>query len=221
MKKILSILFILLLACSLTGCGEKPEPVEDPGQQTDDVSQQPEEVSVFGVQSGNDYANEFFGFVLKLDDDWIYYNEEEIAQVNQTANDNMGEAYQELQEGSKAITDMIAQNPEMGSNIVVTLERVSALQSRMLTVEKYYEILQEQMFEIYADSPLEIKDVKNNEVTFLEEQLPGLLIEESINGADLKQQILILKEGDYFLSFTISGQDESDFQDILDHFYPY
>ena len=102
MKKIISLLLVLVMAISISACsGEKSEkttpekPTEEATQEvsTEVITQEPieavesaEEFSL-GTVNGNVYTNEFIGIEFTADSDWKYKTDEEMAEVNKIAKD--------------------------------------------------------------------------------------------------------------------------------------
>ena len=102
MKKICIILAAMLLCLAVTACAEPAENAEAP--------------SLIGVTEGDTYENAMFGIGCKLEG-WTYSTAEEIAQINQVAEELLGEkAAEMLKQGASLIT-MLAKSPNALQNV--------------------------------------------------------------------------------------------------------
>ena len=102
MKKICIILAAMLLCLAVTAYAEPAETAEAP--------------SPVGVTVGDTYENAMFGIGCKLEG-WTYSTAEEIAQLNQVAEDLLGEkAAEMLKQGASLIT-MLAKSPNALQNV--------------------------------------------------------------------------------------------------------
>ena len=153
MKKVLSLLLVLVLLFTLMGC---------------DLFSQRELTR--GTIEENTYTNTFLGFSFTKPQMWKYSSDEEIAaMVNLGAEAVCGENFKETLEKSDSLCDMMAVDPMTSSSISVGYDNLKRNFTASMTVEEYVETVKKQyenVEDVEATFSEVLTEVKLGEITF-------------------------------------------------------
>lgn len=165
----LSLMSVLLILALLSGCGSDPSTASqssttgsDSSVAADDASASSQSSTASSDASGSDssstvlsrgawadnvYTNETANLKLTLPEGWVAATDEEIAAIMGISVDMLSEAGVPVSEEMldlQAITDLLIQNPETGSNLIVMFEKPVVV-GGSLTAEGYLEALAGQL----------------------------------------------------------------------------
>ena len=107
MKKLIVIMLCLMMMTSLIACSKSPSEGEVRGEQTTNEKTQEESEAEtsekefsLGETDGLVYENKFIGIGCTLEDNWSFYSDEEIMELNNYTADVAGEDYEKIMEGA-------------------------------------------------------------------------------------------------------------------------
>ena len=157
MKKILALVLIVAMVCSLSGCGLVGrilnkyinEPQSDINYEINELveatevseTQAEEKTFSLGTISGTTYESEFLSLGCSLSGDWTFYTDEEIKELNNMATDLAGEEYEKLMEQSTIVYDMMASSNDQLSSVNIVLEKSNEIAVSAFDLEKNGEII--------------------------------------------------------------------------------
>lgn len=163
MKKLIITLLSLALIFAFCACGNDDADIRGTiiGNDTDNVADttnnetadttadatvdtQPEEEGEdlsLGVNDGAVYESKFIGLGYALDEGWIFYNDDQIKELNNITSSLAGEEYEEIIKNATLIYDMYATDAEMLNNININLEKVDHIQLIALDIAANFELI--------------------------------------------------------------------------------
>ena len=149
MKKTAAMLMaIWMLALMLTACGQQaPEQTGgsvEPGAAQDqsvagqvDASQPDEEELEMGSVNGGTYTNAFAGIGCTLDETWVFYTKEQIAELNGFLTDGTSdEDMKKLMENSQSVQDMYASSTDGLMTINVVFQNMGLLLGTTMSAQE-------------------------------------------------------------------------------------
>ena len=231
MKKIISLLLVLVMAISISACsGEKSEKTT-PEKPTVETTQEPTEVITqepieavesakefsLGTVNGNVYTNEFIGIEFTADSDWKYKTDEEIAEANKIAKDFVSDDFAEALKDADIVYAMSA-GSEYGDNVNINMEKIPAVTSRLVSIPQVYQTVVSEMETAYKNMGATSFDYTIEKVLVDGRNMDGMKIKAEIQGIALHQICFSKICGDYMVSVTISASSESEAKEILNKF---
>ena len=226
MKKFLSILLVAVMLLSLIACssadeedirGEittKENETKNPDNETEPESET-EPQFAFGSSTGNRYHSDFLGLTVDLPDEWRFYSDEEILEINNITMDYYDEEAAAIIENATLIYDMYATNEYTGSSTTVILEKLSALQIATLnykaTIEAQFDTLRSTFENMgYSDVEMEYK-----KITVDGEEIDGFDLVAEIMGIKYYSTTLMFRRGSYLISISVNSFEEDGVEKIL------
>ena len=222
MKKTAAMLMaIWMLALMLTACGQQaPEQTGgsvEPGTEQDqsvtgqvDASQQDEEELEMGSGNGGTYTNNFAGIGCALDETWVFYTKEQIAELNGFLTDGTSdEDMKKLMENSQSVQDMYASSTDGLMTINVVFTNMGLLGGGTVTPQDVAELSVEQgpaALESYGftDVPAQLPTVD----IAVQKNVHAVAV-SAMNGDIATYELLVcLKAGNYSFSVTLCSFTE-------------
>lgn len=242
MKKIIALLLALLCIVSvMSGCsaledfaegfkdGVKEEistPVDDDTKnKNDDETSTPtvddkeeEKEFAFGVTNGKQYKSDFIGISCTIPEDWDFFDEEAIKELNDIALDAMDDDIAEKLKNANVIYDMYASNASTADNVNINLEKIPSYMASNLNVE---EVLKKQFTAI--EQSLESAGASVNEIKYIEievdgQKIDGVFITSTVSGTKLYQKMIAFDRGNYLVYITATSFDANGADEILSFF---
>ncbi|MGM9669404.1 MAG: hypothetical protein ACI3VZ_06575 [Faecousia sp.] len=213
MRKLLAMILVLAMILCVTACADKDDLR---GQ----VSNNPTETDFsLGSTSGGTYENKFIGIGCTLDENWVYYTDEEILQLNQLTADALDENLAEELEDASSIYDMFAQNVDTGATINVNMENLGLLYGSLLSPSEYADHAMPKLTPALESMGFTDIQLEKTTCTFAGEERTAIRIVGQYNGYPLYEQLVCFKAGNYMavISVSILGEDATD--EILGAFY--
>lgn len=246
MKKIIALLLALLCIVSvMSGCsaledfaegfkdGVKEEistPVDDDTENKnddetstptiDDKEEEKEEEKefAFGVTNGKQYKSDFIGISCTIPEDWDFFDEESIKELNDIALDAMDDDIAEKLKNANVIYDMYASNASTADNVNINLEKIPSYMASNLNVE---EVLKKQFTTI--EQSLESAGASVDEIKYIEigvdgQKFDGISINSTVSGTKLYQKMVAFNRGNYLVYITATSFDANGADEILSFF---
>lgn len=217
MKKFICSLLAILMLLSLCACGSVDDSSDIRGEiidgnivpeTTDPVETDPPETEAsfsFGKATGNTYQNDFLGLSCTLPEDWAFYSEQQILEMNNLAGEYLDEDAAKLLENANIIYDMMALKQEDGSNISVNLEKLTALQLLSLDIKALLEAQIDLIVSTYENMGYTDVQVVSEKVTVDGEEYDSLRISAKIQGVDFYSTAFAFLKGNYLANITVSS----------------
>lgn len=228
MKKILSLLLAVIMLFAFTACGSTTDNEDVRGDITsndsstdsssNDASSDEVEFSI-GDTEGNIYKSNFIGVECVLDDNWTFYSDSQIAELNNITADALGDDYAEKMKAANIVYDMFATDAS-GNNIYVILEKVNALSATFNDVESFVDNSMSAVEDSLTQTGAVVNNIKKAEVTFAGEKTYAICIESTLNGVSLFQKQVFLKRGAYVVLITITSISTDTTDSIISTFHP-
>lgn len=221
MKKLFSILLVVIIVLSFASCGESSSDVRGTINSNNNSSTQEDtnESFSFGETEGNTWENSFIGLGCKLGDGWTFYTDEQIAELNQTTVDMVDNDTAEFLENATVIYDMFATKDNGIQSINVNLEKVGYISSALADLKKNLEATVPTI-----KSGLESMGMTNVVCNVTEAKIAGesyaaMDISAKIQDADFYEKLIAIKCGNYVANITIGAFDKADIDTVLTYFY--
>ena len=184
MKKTISIILALMLFVSLfSGCGTTESDTDSTNENETQTNTDTENNElVFGEISENVYTNSFAGLSFTLPDGWTFATESELEQMMGAGSEAIyGDDQQAAVEYAMSATiyDMMAQNADDGSNIIVMLENTSMYEGGTEITEEEYLAALKNSLDLSTTVTYIISDtvtkatINDSEYTVLESEIEG------------------------------------------------
>lgn len=218
MRRILALLLVLVMAFSFTAC--KNENVRgEIKNDTSDAEVSGEKEFSLGIANGNVYENKFIGIGCQLDDNWSFYDDEQIKQLNNLVTDAVGDELASQIENADIIYDMYAIHSNGMNNININLENVGLAYNTAVDIEEHFEKAMPSVKEAlgnmgYANLNHELVTVKIGKKEF-----DAVKIISEINGIKMYQLQICIKSGKYLASITFATFNEDTTDEITECFY--
>ncbi len=217
MKRFLAFLLVLIMSVSLIACSEEDDVRGDVSG--NDEGNTKEESFSLGTSSGGVYTNGFIGIGCKLDDDWTFYDDEQIKELNNFTTSLAGEDFAEAVADAEIIYDMYASKAD-GTNIVVNLEKTNAAQQALISTEKYFnETTIKSLTDTLENMGCENITPEKATVKIGNKDFHALRITSEMYGISMNQLSVVIKCSGYFASICITTINEDATDEILAKFY--
>lgn len=229
MKKLFILLLAVAMVISFAACGSTDDVRGDQIDNTvsDDFSSdndsiasgsQDEQFSL-GVVDGLTYENDFIGLGCTLGNDWTFYTDEQIRELNNATIDMAGEDFAELMENATVIYDMYASKNDTFDNINITLEKVDVLQLIGLDIESNYEQLAPTMIQSIENMGYSNVTYEIGTATIGGEEYASFDLTAEIQGVKMYQTSISIKCNGYLANISVTTYEQNKVNDILKNFY--
>lgn len=202
MKRFVAMLLALCMVFCLCACGGEKEA----------------EVKT-GTVNGYTYENTFLGIGCKLDENWTYSTQEELAQmIGQTA-EIFDDDYAEKLKDADMFYDMAAVAAEGLVSINIVIQNIGLIYGMAMSEDKYLEVAEEQMAEQLGNAGMENVQTERITADFAGAERGGLHITCTISGVPYYCTQMCIKQGKYIASISMSSFSEDLGSDMMDYFY--
>ncbi len=168
------------------------------------------------------YINEFCGIKANLGGNWVFYSDEELAELSGlTANILDNEGITAALEAGSVYYDLYASDGDDICSINITYEYLGPLLGAMLDVDDYIEITVDNLYPAFEELGMDTVDCTLNTVDFAGEERSGIHVTAGVSGFYFYEQIVCLKVGDYICSICIATYGDDYTEYFLDCFVPY
>ena len=168
-----------------------------------------------GEVDGQTYTNNFIGITCTLPDDYTYYDEDTIKELNGFTQDAIkDDDIKELLENSNSYTDMYAASLEGGNvNValasnVIELDEKDFLEASIDTCKKTLESMGAE------DLKVELKE----DSEFCGEEMPSLEFEMTLNNTSVYETLYAVNCDGYIATITFASSDKDSNADIAECF---
>lgn len=227
MKKIAAMLMALVLLAT-TACGQQAQEqtggtVEPGGQQEPSAAGQvdaADDMPEMGSVNGGVYTNEFAGIGCTLDETWVFYTEEQLAQVNGFFTDGTGdEDMRKLMEDNKSVQDMQAASVDGLMTMGVTFQNMGLLFGSTMSAQEYAELSAGQLPDELSVYGLENVTAAVTTATFAGEERPAVTLTATVQDIPMYELMICLKEGNYIYCVVLCSYTEDVTAEMAALFY--
>lgn len=228
-KKISAVLLAVLMSFMFVACGANDDDVRGEVESGSDTSQndskepesesktEPEKKFSTGTSSNNVYKNEFLGIQCELNSDWTFKTDAEIQEINKAALGMVDEDYAAKMEEADTLTDMYAIHSNQMDTINVTFEKLKGLMAAY-SEQEYVDASKGQLSDILASAGYENVVVDTSTMVFAGEEHPCLTISCVLNGYNMYETMVVVKQSNYFANVTACTWNENKTADVLADF---
>ncbi len=204
MKKIITLVLVVVLAISICGCSAKEIVNKDLSR---------------GVVEENVYTNEYIGFTFTKPAEWVYATDDEINELMGASAEIMDQSdYEAAVSELLSVYDMMVTDPATNNNINVVYENLKLSGSVDMSEDEYLGYIKENLSAIteltYVFGEAEKATLGGVEFT----KLPCDV--DYMGVISMKQNLYVKNVDGFMCSITITVVDGSDFADIEGHFAP-
>lgn len=172
-----------------------------------------------GTIQDNVYWNETMKIGCALDENWYFYSEEEILEVNGMTAEALDGEIAEIIESGGTLTDMFAQSMKTGANVNVVFERVSLANSLFYNEKSYIEASFATVEDAFAQLGIEDVEFTIQEMEFMGETHCSVLITGMYSGVPIYEQVVVVKDGRNFIVVTVFTVLEEELEEVLSCFF--
>lgn len=169
------------------------------------------------------YYSEMLSAQLSLDSDWTVFGAEELAELNGVAAELITEeGLAEKFQSSGAAMVVFCAADALGDSVVLTYEKLSAINTLSLSEDAYTSIASTQLKEQLTEQGLEDVEVETTTFDFTGKASAGVRSSGAISGVPIRQGMVCVKVGSYMVVVAVTVMREDlEIQDLLDLFTPW
>lgn len=214
MKKFVCLLLAVLMLAALFGCGTDRVRGEIVGG--DETPSEPE--FSLGKTTGKTYKNDFLGISCTLPDEWVFYTDAQIRELNNITEDYLGEDIAERLENATIVYDMYAQNMTLGATMNVNMEKLNVVQVVGLDIKKTLEAQIGSLETVYENMGCSDIQVGYQKVKVDGKDFDALKITAKMQGVDMFIVTFAFLRGNYLANVSICTVQTDQIDDVLDYF---
>lgn len=193
---------------------------EGTGEAVGEIAEEEQPSEVTQEAAGMRYENENIGVGVLLDEDWVIYNDEQLAQLSGlTADMFSDEKYKEMMEKSNSFTDFFAQHSS-GASMNVMFENLGLLYGSVLSEEQYRTAAMQNLPGAYESAGFENVQIEENTVEFAGAERVGIHTSCTVNGVNYYVQQVLIKAGSHMGIISLCCFVQDDTPLMASFFYP-
>lgn len=220
MKKLAAMLMALMMLLTMAACGQQaPEQtggtVESGAQSDDAVTGQvdtpvpDEDTPEMGSVSGGTYTNEFAGFGCALDETWVFYTEEQIAEINGFLTEGTSdEDMKKLMEENQSVQDMYATSTDGLMTMNVVFQNMGLLFGTTMSAHEYAELSAQQLPDAMSTYGFENVAAAVTTTEFAGADCPAVALTATVQDTPMYELVICLKQGNYIYCVTLCSYTE-------------
>lgn len=226
MKKLIAIMLCSGMMMSFGACSAFSSEEEIRGEQIsneevleeNEIENTEQEFSM-GKTEDLVYENKFIGIGCTLENNWHFYSDEEIMELNNYTADVAGEEFEEIMQNADLIYDMYAISDNQLDNINVNLEKMSKLRLGSLIIEDELEKGIPVLEDAFKNMGYSNFQAELDTVSIEGEELTCLYTSAEIDGLKMYQKIFPIKCNGYLATITVTTYEENTVDSIMERFY--
>ncbi len=177
-----------------------------------------------GSTNGGIYTNDFIGIACELDENWVYFGDEQLAELSGIAADAIGDEelskiIQESTDSGKVVYDMYAASSDGLANISIAIENLGVVYGMALDEDKYLDVTLESLPAAFESSGIENLVIEKSSVEFAGATRPGLVVTGEISGVLLYESMTCIKQGNYMAVIALTSFNENITEQMAGLFY--
>ena len=235
MKRYISLLLAAVMALTMTACGGRsdtdtegiggtvrPGVTENTGTGTVQPGTDDETQDGFepGSVSGGVYANEFAGIGCKLDDSWVFYTQEQMAELNGVLTEGTdSEDVKAMLADSPSIFDMYAVSTDGLMTMNVVFQNMGLLLGTTMSAQEYAELHVTQIPDAMEAYGFEDVTASVTTAELAGEERPAIALTATIQDIPVYELIVCLRQGNYIYCVTLCSYTEDVTAQMAELFY--
>ena len=228
MKRYISLLLAALMVWTIAGCGSKAAQAD---QQDTAGTVQPgvtESDAAGQVQAGTDdtdgaqgSVNEFAGIGCRLDEGWVFYTAEQMAELNGALADGTDNAdVKAVLADDPSIFDMYAVSTDGLMVINVVIQNLGLVSGMTVSQQEYAEIASAEVADTLTAYGYKNVTAQTTAADFAgTESCPAVAVTAERDGTALYEQMIYLKTGNYVYCVTLCSFKEDVTAEMAKLFY--
>lgn len=230
--KLIPVLIILSLILSLAACGSKnisgniTTPSAKPNTSGTTANEPAPEDATYemGSTNGGVYTNDFLGIGCELDENWAFYGEEQLAELNgiiaDTIDDEeLAEAYANSVENGKTTYDMCAVSADGLAVINIVIESLGVLYGVSLDEDRYLDLSLETLEKSLDAAGMANVTVEKASVACAGASRPSFAIYGEQSDVPVYEKGICIKKGNYMAVITVCSYYEDITNELAGLFY--
>lgn len=220
-KRIFAILLLVTLSLSMVACAE----VNVLGVSTPTTPLAVSDGStVSDFETPVAYRNDYFKYTCVLPDDWYVMNTDEIAQMVGYTVDTLGESdagdiIQDTFESGESKMDFYAVAGDGLRNINIVLGKLKVMEM-LLPLQQLLDSTSEVLVSGLESMGATNITTNTEKIDFLGEERLALLVHGEYMGATIYETIVVIRDGMYNFSITMTSLNQDTSQDMFAYFQP-
>lgn len=171
-----------------------------------------------GVSEADTYTNEFFDMKFELPDGFSFQDADYLAKLNASVGEALDDkAVTEALESGAAFFDMAAVS-ENGDNVTVVIEYAGSPEAAAIDAAAYLAYTKEQLGPQLEKNGTTVKNAELGKFTngTTGDEFDALKLELEVSGTPLYEELIVVKEGNYFMTVTATSSDEARLDAMLE-----
>ena len=234
MKRYISLLLAALMVWTIAGCGSKVTPADQPDTAGTVQPGVTESDAAGQVQAGTDdtdgaqgsvnggvYTNEFAGIGCRLDEGWVFYTAEQMAELNGALADGTDNAdVKAVLADDPSIFDMYAVSTDGLMVMNVVIQNLGLVSGMTVSPQEYAEIASAEVADTLTAYGYENVKAQTSAGDFAgTESCPAVAVTAERDGTALYEQMIYLKTGNYVYCVTLCSFKEDVTAEMAKLFY--
>lgn len=234
MKRYISLLLAAVMVWTMAGCGGKAAQADQPDTAGTVQPGVTESDAAGQVQTGTDdaddaqgsvnggvYTNEFAGIGCKLDEGWVFYTAEQMAELNGALADGTDNAdVKAMLADDPSIFDMYAVSTDGLMVMNVVIQNLGLVSGAAVSPQEYAEIASAEVADTLTAYGYENVTAQTTTADFAgTESCPAVAVTAERNGTALYEQMIYLKTGNYVYCVTLCSFKEDVTAEMAKLFY--
>lgn len=234
MKRYISLLLAAVMVWTMAGCGGKAAQADQPDTAGTVQPGVTESDAAGQVQTGTDdaddaqgsvnggvYTNEFAGIGCKLDEGWVFYTAEQMAELNGALADGTDNAdVKAMLADDPSIFDMYAVSTDGLMVMNVVIQNLGLVNGTAVSPQEYAEIASAEVADTLTAYGYENVTAQTTTADFAgTESCPAVAVTAERNGTALYEQMIYLKTGNYVYCVTLCSFKEDVTAEMAKLFY--
>ena len=225
-KRMIAVLLLVCLCFTLTACAVSNKAdvlgVTYPTTPIDTASGGSAAQSDDAIAAGEVYRNEYFKFTCNLSDDWYVLNPDELSQMlgityEALGDGTAGKLIQTSFENGSTQMDFYAVMASGGQTINVVLSKAKVLEM-LLSDQQLLKVSIPLITSSLTDMGATNIASDTKQITFLSEDHVALILTSEYQGGQIQETILVIRQGGYLASITITDMTGNPTDDFVDYF---
>lgn len=239
MKKIPVFLIAISLLFALSACSSGDDEVRGSVDNTDnkppvagDVAENGENTGTneegqstetdyeMGSINGGAYTNTFLGIGCTLDENWTYYSDEQLLELNGLVADAVqDEDIAQMLKDNEVIYDMYAAADDGMVSMNICFENLGVLYGTALDESSYIDMASENAVQALESMGYSSLSYEKKTVDFAGAERQCLAITGTIQEVPCYEEVICIKEGNYMAVITLASFYENILEDMRGLFY--
>ena len=234
MKRYISLLLAALVVWTIAGCGSKAAQADQPDTAGTVQPGVTESDAAGQVQAGTDdtdgaqgsvnggvYTNEFAGIGCRLDEGWVFYTAEQMAELNGALADGTDNAdVKAVLADDPSIFDMYAVSTDGLMVMNVVIQNLGLVSGAVVSPQEYAEIASAEVADTLTAYGYENVTAQTTATDFAgTESCPAVAVTAERDGTALYEQMIYLKTGNYVYCVTLCSFKEDVTAEMAKLFY--